>query len=239
VRLTDDARAVVHHASGAMLLRSGLEPMDRPFDDVRDRETLQSMVDEQAKRFDINRWSGDHAELRDERLWQIKAAAADRNGRSVDPVLFRIVGTFRHVVRDLPVWGPASVAIKLAGGGALDSLAVQVREPSGEVIDEVGVLPAEEAAASIARQLVALMGRSQVSIDDVARPRWMRFGYMSMSKRKPQRLLEPVYVAQIDIDGEDAQGYLLVAPAGERVYMPFDRHGADAVDGAKMRVDVC
>ena len=29
---------------------------------------------------------------------------------------------------------------------------------------------------------------------------------LSMSKRKPQRLLEPVYVAKIDIDGEEAQG---------------------------------
>ena len=72
-----------------------------------------------------------------QRLWQIKAAAGDRKGKVVDPVLFRIVGAFRHYVLDLPVWGPASVAVKLAGDASLDSLTIQIREASGERIDEV------------------------------------------------------------------------------------------------------
>ena len=227
VRLTEGARAVVYHASGAMYLTTGLNPMEYQFDGVQERAALESLVNKHAEGLGLHSWAGEYGELRYERLWQIKAGAADRDGVIVEPVLFRIVGTYRHYTHDLPVWGPASVAIKHAGNGLVDSLTVQLRETTGKAIDEVRTRPAEAGARVIAGQLEALIGKSDASIDEVARPHWMVFGYLSLSKRKSQRLLEPVYVAQIDIEGEDAQGYVLVAPAADKVYMPLDRHGND------------
>src|SRR6476659_10391185 len=40
VRLTEGARAVVMHGSGGMKVASGLDPMDRPFSEMPDRDEL-------------------------------------------------------------------------------------------------------------------------------------------------------------------------------------------------------
>jgi hypothetical protein len=229
IRLTEGARAVVMHGSGAMKIASGLDPMERPFSQTPDRDELTRLSQKVAGELALDTWVGELGSIRFERLWQIKAAAADRKGKVVDPVLFRIVGAFRHYVLDLPVWGPASAAVKLAGDAALDSLSVQIREPSGERIDQVRTISPERGAQGIAAQLETLMGPRHPSLDEVATPKWMRFGYLSLSKRKGQRLLEPVYTALVDVVGEyEAQGYLLVTAAADRTYVPFCRVGADA-----------
>ena len=235
IRLTEGARAVVMHGSGAMTVASGLDPMERPFSQTPDRDELAQLSQKAAGELALDTWVGELGGIRFERLWQIKAAAGDRKGKVVDPVLFRIVGAFRHYVLDLPVWGPASVAVKLAGDASLDSLTIQIREASGERIDEVRTISPERGAQGIAAQLEVLMGPRHPSLDEMATPQWMRFGYLSLSKRKGQRLLEPVYTALVDVEGEyEAQGYLLVTAAADRTYVPFCRVGADsAVNGAR------
>jgi hypothetical protein len=227
VRLTDGARAIVSHASGAMTLSTGLGPMDSPFDRLEERDVLERLVQERGEQLGLRSWAGSSGDLKFERLWQIKGAAADREGKATDPVLFRTVGAYRHYLSDLPVWGRASASVKLAGGGTLDTVTLQMREPSGEVLDEVQTLPAEAGAKAVAGQLEALMGRSDLSLDDIARPHWMHFGYLSLSARKAQRVLEPVYVAQVDLEGDYPQGFVLAVNAGEKVYMPLARQGMD------------
>ena len=111
VRLPLGARAIVYHASGTMKLVTGLNPMESLFKKVEDREKLTELVEETADRLNIREWVRKNESLRFERLWQIKAAAAGREGKVVDPVLCRVVGAYRHFVGELPVWGAASVAI--------------------------------------------------------------------------------------------------------------------------------
>lgn len=239
IRLHDGGRAVIFHASGAMKLVSGLEPMASPFARLEDPKRLTRMAEEAAGKLRLKSWAGQNGDIRFERLWQIKAAGGDREGKVTDPTLFRIVGAYRHFVRDIPVWGPASVAIKLAGGGTLDSLTIVVREPEGKAYERVKTLPPDHGARQIAGQLTALMGPSDISLDKVVRPQWMHFGYLSLSKRKAQRWLEPVYVALVDVEaGEEAQGYLLVTPAAEKSYMPVCRIGAEAVTPPASRAKV-
>ena len=226
IRLTEGARAVVIHASGAMKLATGLNPMELTFPRIEEQDRLAERAREVAEKLQLPVWAGERGDLRFERLWQIKAAAGDRNGKVVDPVLFRIVGAFRHYVNELPVWGPASVALKLAGDGALDTLTVQVRETTGEEYDQVQTIPPEQGAADLVKQLESLMGPQDISLDEVVVPLWMHFGYLGLNKRKAQRLLEPVYVALVDIEGqEEAQGYLLVTAGGQKTYMPVCRVG--------------
>src|SRR5215208_6345142 len=83
-------------------------------------------------------------------------------GTTVEPVPCGLVGAYRHVIGIQPVLGPASVAIKLAGGGALDSVSVQVRETSGERIEWAPIVRPEVAARQVVMQLGSLMGRSKV-----------------------------------------------------------------------------
>lgn len=229
VRLTLGARAVLYHASGAMKLVTGLAPMESLFDRPASREQITRLVEKMAERLRISDLAGPRGSLGFERLWQIKASAADRKAKTVDPVLCRVVGTYRHIVGKLPVWGPASVAIKLAGGGALDAVTVQMRETSGEAIDWASVLAPEEGVRRILVQVASLMGRSKVPLAELVEPRWMSLGYIALSKRKAQHVLAPHYVAAIGITGqEEAQAYQLMVPATEKTYLPLCLSGNTA-----------
>jgi len=229
IRLPQEARAVVFHASGAMKLITGLKPMESLFKKTQDRERLIDMVEEAAGRLNISGWVKKEESLAFERLWQIKACAADRKGETVEPKLCRAIGAYRHFVADLPVWGAASVSINLAAEGKLDSLTIQVREPTDEVIDRAKILPPDEAAHQIFLQLEALMGKSKIPVSEVAKPEWLRFGYLSLTKRKSQRILAPAYVASIRINGqEEKQAYLFAVSATEKTYLPLCLSGNEA-----------
>ena len=220
-RLAMGARVVIYHASGAMRFVAGLAPMEQLITNT-ERGYLMKVVESAADRLRISEWVNTRESLRFERLWQIKASAADREGKiTIPPVLCRVVGAYRHVVGNLPVLGAASVAVKLAGGGALDSLMVLVRETTGERIEWAPLRRPDEAARDVVRQLATLMGRSKVPFADLARPEGMQVGYLSLGKRTAQRVLAPHYIASIAIEGEEAQGYQLVVPATERIYMPL------------------
>jgi hypothetical protein len=229
VRLPMGGRAMVHHASGAMKVTTGLAPMESLFAKIEARESLKKLVEATAARMRIDEWAGHNESLNFERLWQIKASAADQEHKAVEPVLCRVVGAYRQFVGKLPVWGAASVAIKLAAGGALDSVSIQTRETTGESIEWAPVVRPDEAARQILLQLGSLMGRSKVPFAELAAPQWMRFGYASLGKRKSQRILAPHYVAAIGIAGQDeAQAYQFVVPATERTYLPLCQVGSPA-----------
>jgi hypothetical protein len=236
VRMPLGARAVIYHASGAVKLVAGLNPMESLFERNQDRERSVRMVEEAAERFGVQEWVGRNEALRFERLWQIKAAAADPKGKAVEPVLCRVVGAWRHFAGELPVWGAASVAIKVAGDGALDSLTIQVRETTGEVVDRVKVLRPEQAARQILLQLSGLMGNGKARVGELAAPAWMRFGYLSLPKRKAQRVLAPVYVAAIEAGGaEERQSYLFAVNAGETAFLPLCLSGTEPASAALRR----
>jgi hypothetical protein len=229
IRLPMGARAGIYHASGAMYFTSGLQPMESLFRKVEDPKALTKKMEKFAGRLNIHQWTGNKQSLEFERLWQIKAAAAEPNGKATEPVLCRVVGAYRHFVNGLPVLGPASLAIKLAEEGALDSLSFQMREPTGEVIDRPETLRPEQAARQIYLQLEMLMGRTKAALHEIAQPEWMRFGYLSLPKRKTQQVLAPVYLSAITILGQEhAQAYLFVTSATEKQYLPICLSGNEA-----------
>jgi hypothetical protein len=221
-RLAGGARAVVYHASGALRLTTGLATMDALFEKVESRERLEKMVAKAAEALRVADWIGPHGALAFERLWQIKAAAADRNRKAIDPVLCRIVGAYRQSVGKLPVWGAASVALKLAADGVLDAVSMQLLEPGADPIDSASVIAPDMAARQVHQQLASLMGRSKVPVDELkitTQP--LRLGYIHSGKRSAQRVLAPHYVASVEIDGEDPQAYQFIVPATERTFQPL------------------
>jgi hypothetical protein len=227
-RLSSGARAVVYHASGAMRLVTGIEPMGSLFKNIEEREDLTQLVEDTVGRLKLDEWLNPKEFLKFERLWQIKAAAASPKGELIQPVLCRVVGAYRHFVSELPVWGGASLSVKLAGEGNLDSLTIQMRETTGEVIDQAEIFRPDQAARQVLLQLSGLMGSLQIPVSEVAVPRSFEFGYLSFPKRKAQRLLAPVYVATIETQGEERQGYVFAVPATERAYIPLELNGIEA-----------
>lgn len=231
VRLPQGARALLYHASGGMQYRSGLAPFESLFGRMKDAASLTRIVEEAAKKCDIASWAGKQGTLVFERLWQMKAQGADKNAKLSDPVLCRAVGAYRHVIDGMPVLGPASVALRLAGDGTLDLLSVQVRDSAAEVIEKATILAPELAAKQIALQLTSLLGQAKESVpDDALEWQAMRFGYLNLGKRKAQRLLAPVFMAQVTLQHKlERQAYVFAVSATEKPYLPLCQCGDDGV----------
>lgn len=227
-RLPRGGRAEVFHASGAMRIKTGLEPMQLLFDRVEPAKRLEKLVDGLAGRLRVRDWMAPHETLTFERLWQIKAAAADRRGKTVDPVLCRVIGAYRQSIAGLPVLGAASVAINVASGGVLDSLSVQTVESNPEPIDSAALIGPDEAARKVHLFLESMMGKSKAPRDKLkidAQP--LRLAYLLLGKRKAQRVVAPYYFAEVRIEHEEIQGYQLVVPATEKTHQQLCLSGND------------
>lgn len=228
VHLPRGARAVMFHASGAVKLTSGLGDMELLFKEPEPRKQLTRRTETLLKALGVHDQLGRGETLEFERLWQIKACAADRTGRSIEPVLCRAVGAFRHCIEGIPVMGPASVAVQLAAGGEFDMFTMLIRSPAGEALERVRPLHPERAARNIVQQLAAKFenNKSEVQLDC---PEGMRFGYLSLPKRKMQRLLAPVYMATIDVTHDkERQGLVIVVQATDKNYLPLNPPGHES-----------
>jgi hypothetical protein len=231
IQLPNGARAVVYHASGALQYVSGLAPLQGLFAQPERKDVLTRRLKEMAQKFGIHDWAGQNGRIEFEHLFQMKAQGADRSGKASEVVLSRAVGAFRHYVGDLPVLGAASVALRLAGDGQLDALAVQVRPVAAALIDKADIIPAERAARQIAQQLSVLLGQAKETVArEMVESQVMHFGYLDLGKRKSQRLLAPAFVAQVVLRHKtNRQAYVLAVPGTERPYMQIPLYGSDAV----------
>ena len=227
-RLAQNARLEVHHASGDLRFVAGLGPMESLFKKLESRDVLIRSLDETARKLDLRQWIGQHEDLSFERLWQIKAASVDRQGKTTEPVLCRAVGAYRHHIAKIPVLGAASATVKLAGNGEIDAVSVSVRETAEQRLGSERVSRVDDAARQLYAQLVSLMGQSKIPPHELATPQWVRFGYLAQSRRQAQRALIPVFMAAIDIKTEDtAQGYILTVPATGNPFLIPSLRGAD------------
>jgi len=235
IRLPGNARAVAFAASGSMLVTRGWAPMEQLIGADGDDQKLAGTVVDAAGRLRLTEQIGAGESLEFEKLWRIKAGAADRNGTAAEPVLCRAVGAFRHVVRGLPVWGPASAAVTVAAGGGLDRVEVHARPTVEEPVDEVKVLRPDEAAVLVLRQLSGLLPGGDQDFGDLARPVSFQFGYFALGKRKAQSYLAPAYVAMVEVEGtgengdrEGRLGYVAVVNGAEKDYLHLARAGGEA-----------
>lgn len=219
VHLPNNGHLSLYRASGAMELKTGLRPMEALIGPAK-QEELNAVMRRTADRLGLMKWAGGDKALRFERLWQIKASASSPEGKMVEPVVCRVVGAYRQYANDLPVLGPASAAVKLAGEGMLDTLTLALREPEGEAIDKAEIISPERGAREMVLQLSGLVGKQEEMLEETAELQWAQFGYLNLPKRKAQRLLAPVFVAAVVLGGKQfRQGYILAAPATERPYL--------------------
>jgi hypothetical protein len=237
IHLSGGARAVLYHASGALRYVSGLAPASKPFARGAEQDTLLRLVQERALRLRLAEWAGAGAELRFEHLFRTLGRGTDRAGKQSEATLFRAIGAYRQFFKGIPVLGAASAAVQVAGGGQLDMLAILTRPNNGEVLERAAVIEPQTGARRILAQLSALLGQREVPTDAVESAS-MQFGYLDLGKRKPQRVLAPVYVAKIVLRHRRVrQAYVLAVAATERVYMDIPLFGSEA-PVTRGRIDV-
>jgi hypothetical protein len=236
VRLPQGARAEIFHASGAFKLSSGQAPMENLFKESPSRKEMIERSERFVASLGAREQLARNESLTFERLWHIKAGAEDRECRRTDPVTCRAIGAFRHHVEGIPVWGPASVAVQMAGDGSLDAVSTLLRGPVMETLERAKVLAPERAARHLVQQLAQQFDATRDGHRAEAKfecREGLRFGYLSLGKRKAQRLLAPVYVATIDVNHEmESQGLVLVVAATEKSYLPLNPPGSESLVSA-------
>ncbi|MBB4843467.1 hypothetical protein HNP55_001986 [Paucibacter oligotrophus] len=248
VRLPQGAQALMYHASGAFKLSSGRAPMEALFKEMEPAAKLTESAEAMLKSLGVQEQLGRGESLSFERLWQTKAGAQDREGKAVEPVLCRAIAAFRHHVDGIPVLGPASLALQMAGGGAFDSLSVLMRGPAPEALESAKVIHPERAARALVQHLAGQLGQMDSASGMVAStrkpaselkiecPAGMQFGYLSLPKRKVQRLLAPVYIAMFQLDhGLEKQAMVLAVSATEKSYLALHAPGSESLVSASSK----
>jgi len=217
IRLPEGGRAVTFLASGALVIKAGIDPFADLFEaDPGDEELTTSLTGWQEK-LRISELFPSQDRLDFERLWRIKAAGSDREGTFSDPVLCRAIGAFRHSVRDLPVHGRASATVEMTGGGRLASMSISTRrfaDGADAVIARARSRAPGDAAQEVVKRLArSLSGQQQ---DATLEVQSFEFGYLSLSRRRPQSVLAPVYLAAVTVSGtkEQERSAHVIAVAG-------------------------
>jgi hypothetical protein len=206
LRLSGGGRAVTFRASGALIIKAEFEPFADLFDSDPGDKELTATLDGLQEKLGLASLVPAEDRLDFERLWRIMAAGGDPQGAFSDPVLCRAVGAYRHVVRDLPIYGRASATLEVTGAGRLASLSISTRrfadDGGGAVIAKVVSRRPGDAAHEIAQRLARALDEEETA---TLEPQFLRFGYLSLSRRRPQSLLAPVFVAAVTVAGSEEQ----------------------------------
>lgn len=224
IRLPEGAGLQLFNVSGAMMLERGWSAFEHVISNDTgqvDREVLNRQVEEGVQHLELDRSRG-REELRFERLWQLKAAGMTRERERGPVALTRVVGAFRRYLYDLPVWGRASVFVKVAAEGQVDSAGIDWRPVSQNPIDQARVLDPKDAAKRTLDELSVYLPGGQFTLEDYA-PEFFSLGYFSLPKRRVQAVMQPVWVAMFRGRGPTTLNRLLVVPGATKIYEPIGR----------------
>jgi len=222
--LPGQLRATGFHASGAMSVALALAPFDDLFESDPGDDELVALSQRVAEGLGLQKLVPGDESLTFERLWRVKAAGGNQKGTMTEPVLCRAIGAYRHYVRELPVYGRASVTVELAAKGRPASASVSVRrfagDEGGKTIAKAAVRKPADAARDVAAHLVEAFGGQEELKSTGLIAEWFRFGYLSLSRRHTQGLLAPFYIASIAVEREyEASAHVIAVSGSEEQFM--------------------
>lgn len=229
--LPDGDRGRVFTASGAMAVTRGLGALTYPIGEKADLEALRTRAEEVVERLRPDRLPAQDERIEFERLWRINATGMTETGERGPVLVTRAVGAFRRYLHDLPVWGRASVFIKLGGDGIVEAAGIDWRPHDPEPVDQVKPIDPERAAAAVVGEL-AVATPGETERDDHYAVELFSLGYLSLAKRREQAYLQPVYVAMLRATGWATLNRLVVVPASVTPYEPISRPVAAPPRGA-------
>ena len=224
LHLDEGASITAFHASGALAAKRGWNAFDERISDAAeevDRDLLIRQGHEAVSKMELDRGAANE-KLEFERLWQIKASGMTATGERGMTSVLRAVAAFRRVLEGLPVLGRASVFVKLAVDGKIDAWGRDWRPVHQDVVEHAPVLEPGEAAQAIVRELQTRLPDDEFTLDDFE-PARLDLGYLSLGKRRPQTMMQPVWSAQLLPRGPMGTAHMIVVSAAPAAYEPICR----------------
>jgi hypothetical protein len=210
----------IYNNSGAMVIKRNMRPLEHIFGERADLERLKHYTIEEIKRLDLERWRSDFEDVQFERLWKIKAGAITLDNRRVPEVLCRVVGAFRRFISKIPVYGRASIFVKLATNRIIEAAGIDWRLIEKEAMDEVKIIDPDAAAGTILRELASFLP-NKVITSKIYKPELFSLGYISLPKSRYQKYMQPAYLATFKSTGLTTLNRGIVINASTDIYEPL------------------
>jgi hypothetical protein len=222
ISLPRDTIMRIFHTSNSMIIKRRMKPLENLIEGNRDKNQLIQAAIAAMKRLELDKTKQSFEQVEFERLWQIKAGGITLEKVVASEILCRIVGTFRRYINKIPVYGKASIFVKLAGGNMVQSVGIDWRQVELNPIDEVKITDPERSAEIIIKNLNSFSPNKTVTLNEYT-PESFSLGYFSMPKRSWQNYMQPVYVATFRSTGWTSLNRMIVIHATDDVYEPISR----------------
>jgi hypothetical protein len=224
IRLPDDGHVRVFHPSGAIAglmrpkgARKPLPPDGRRANRKRFADLAHQMASAISKLH-----AGPDDELRFESQWELKGQGVTLKGKKGPVSLFEVLGAFRRYLHGLPVLGRASVHVGVGGDSQVTRWGIDWRRVRPAPFTQTEVVTPEEGAKRVLNDLWWRRPERPFKLKDFE-PKSFTLGYLSLSRRREQFVMQPVWLAVLAPRGPTTMGLVVAVPAAPRAFEPIDR----------------
>ena len=117
------------------------------------KDELSEMALNTMKKLKLHKYRLPIEQIGFETLWQIKKGGITREKKELPIILCRIVGAFRRHINKIPVYGGASIFVKIAAEGLVESVGIEWREINEKPIAEEKIIEPSVGAEKILNDL--------------------------------------------------------------------------------------
>jgi hypothetical protein len=201
-----------------MVIKRIMGPLDNIFSGPINLDELKKRTIEVMKKLELDKWCSDLEQVKFEHLWKIKASAITIAEKvKVPEVLCRVIGAFRRHINNIPVYGRASIFVKLAGNNMVHSAGIDWRLIEKEPVDDIKIIDPDEAAECILRSIGVNLP-NKVITSKICKPEFFSLGYFSQPRRRYQRYMQPAYIATFRSTGSTSLNPAVVISASKDTY---------------------
>ncbi|MGI0031458.1 MAG: hypothetical protein ACRD80_07725 [Nitrososphaeraceae archaeon] len=221
VNLPKNTKMRIYRNSNTVTIEQKISPQEYTFRKNLDERQLAEMALNTMKKLELHKYRLPIEQIGFETLWQIKKGGVTREKKELPIILCRIVGAFRRHINKIPVCGGASIFIKIATEGLVESVGIDWREINQKPIAEEKIIEPSIGVEKILNDLNSILPNMDVT--EYVEPQFFSLGYFSLPKRQQQKYMQPVYIAGFNDVGFTTWEHLIVVPATSHVYEPFKR----------------
>jgi hypothetical protein len=224
MRLPHNGRVDVFYPSGAIsasMSPSGTPKPLTPDERSADRKALQGVA-EQVAMVMAKSHVGPNEQLRFESLWEKKGQGTTLRGEKSPVALFEVLASYRRYLHGLPVLGRASVHVALGAGSQVTRWGIDWRRIREQPFAHAAILSPEEGAKRILEDLWWRRPERPFTLKDF-QVKSFTLGYMSLSRRVQQFVMQPVWVAVLAPQMGMSMGHVVAVPATPEAFEPISR----------------
>lgn len=217
INLPWDVKMWIYDNSYATTIIRKIKPLEHLINENIDVDKLGLLAAEKMKKLKMDKWKLSFENLQFESLGQIKAMGINEEEKRSPSILCRIIGVFRRYINEIPVYGRASISLKLAGGDILESVGIDWRPIEESPVEYTKIIDLEVAAEEIIKKLNSTMPGRSLTLDDYT-PIFFTLSYLSMPKTRVQNYMQPVYIAMFKPKNNTTFGHVITIPASKKIF---------------------